>query len=165
MHGERDPGGFRPRILPPVWAAIAAGAMWLLAAWARERDLAQLPGIEMASGASAALGIAVLVAGVAWSAWAAWGFAAGGTPIEPGRVSTELLVRGPFRVSRNPIYLGMAVSLVGWTIWLAQPLALLGVAAFVLVLRWRIIGHEERMLTDRFGDEYLAYRSRVRRWL
>lgn len=162
LHGERDPGGYRPRVYPPVWAALFAGGMWLLARWCEDADvLQQLAG----SGALERGGIVVMVAAVAFSGWAAWGFSGAGTPIEPGRVSTALLTGGPYRFTRNPIYLGMAMSLVGWAMWLTQPLALAGVLGFVVVIRWRVISHEERMLRERFGEEYAAYCGRVRRWL
>jgi protein-S-isoprenylcysteine O-methyltransferase Ste14 len=163
LHGERDPGGFRPRILPPVWAGLVGFVMLVGARWLELADVAQLPA-DVAS-ALRWPGIAVLVAGTSLSAWAAWGFATVDTPIEPGRVSTTLLVGGPYRFTRNPIYLGMAVGLVGWSLFLEQPLALLGSAAFVAIIDRRIIRHEERMLAERFGDEYAALRLRVRRWI
>src|SRR5690606_13342022 len=87
---------------------------------------------------------------VALSAWAALWFSREGTPIEPGFVSDALITSGPYRFSRNPIYLGMVVSLVAWALWLGQPLALLGPVMFALIIQQRIIRHEERMLAERF---------------
>ncbi|MCB0879096.1 MAG: isoprenylcysteine carboxylmethyltransferase family protein [Thermoleophilia bacterium] len=162
LHGERDPGGFRPRVWPPVWAAGYGIAMWVLA-WACERtDAAQwLAG----TGWMRVTGWVVVAAAFALALWAVGWFAAARTPIEPGRVSTALLERGPYRVSRNPIYLAMAAALLGWALVLQQPLAALGAAGFVVTIHHRVIRHEERMLTERFGDDYLGYRRRVRRWL
>jgi protein-S-isoprenylcysteine O-methyltransferase Ste14 len=162
-HGERDPGGFRPRILPPVWAGIIGFAMLIV-----DRTLELQDAVQLSANVAAALrwpGIAVLVAGTGLSAWAAWGFAAASTPIEPGRVSTTLLVGGPYRFSRNPIYLGMAIGLVGWAMFLAQPVVLLGPATFVVIITRRIVRHEERMLAERFGHEYATLCDRVGRWI
>ncbi len=159
-HGERDPGGFRPKVLPPVWATIIAAAMYALARW---RGDAALVGTETVGPQWVA--IALLLGGVALSTWAGWGFASKGTPIEPGRVSTELLTGGPYRFSRNPIYVGMAISLAGWALWLGDVCALVGPLLFLVIVYLRIVRHEERMLAERFGDDYASYRSRVRRWL
>jgi protein-S-isoprenylcysteine O-methyltransferase Ste14 len=88
-----------------------------------------------------------------------------GTPISPYAASTALVTGGPYRVSRNPGYLGMAlayagIALVSGALW---PFASLAV---VLVLVDRgVIAREERYLEQKFGDEYLQYKSRVRRWL
>lgn len=163
LHGERDPGGFRPRVLPPVWAALFALGVVALGRWLGAVDIAQVDaGMRDVLGW---IGIVVVVAGSALSAWAAWGFSGARTPIEPGRVSTSLLVGGPYRISRNPIYLGMATALAGLALFLGQPGAIVLVPVFCAVLQWRIIRHEERMLGERFGAEYAAYRERVRRWL
>jgi protein-S-isoprenylcysteine O-methyltransferase Ste14 len=162
-HGERDPGGFRPRVLPPVWAAITAVAMVGAGRWLEARELAQVS--QQAADAMPWPGVAVLLAGVALTTWSAWHFVTAETPIEPGRVSTELLTGGPYAFSRNPIYVGMAIGLIGFAMFLGQPATIALVPVFLGVLQWRIIRHEERMLTERFGDEYAAYCARVRRWL
>lgn len=76
-----------------------------------------------------------------------------------------LVTSGIYRYTRNPMYLGMAIILVGWALWLGNWAALLGAAAFVAyVSRFQIIP-EERALAARFGAAYEAYRRSVRRWL
>jgi protein-S-isoprenylcysteine O-methyltransferase Ste14 len=164
MRGERDPGGFHPRILPPVWAAIVALLMYVVDVLLERTDVDLLP-ITGADGAATAAGIVLLVLGTALTVWSAWQFVARDTPLEPGRIPTALVTSGPFRVSRNPMYVGMAITLAGWACWLAQPAALVGPPAFLLIVYLRIVRHEERLLEERFGGSYRDYRARVRRWI
>ena len=87
------------------------------------------------------------------------------TTIRPGDVSTQLVSDGPFRLSRNPIYLGMFLGLIGLaiasnTIWI-----LVALVAFYLVIRYGVIAREEAYLTRKFGDLYRGYQAQVRRWL
>lgn len=150
-------------MLPPMWAALVALAMFVA-----QRRLLMADALQLSTEHADLLrwiGIAILIAGTALSTWAAWGFATAHTPIEPGRVSSTLLTRGPYRFSRNPIYAGMTLALVGWAGYLQQPATLLGAASFVVIIHVRFIRHEERMLHERFGDEYAAYRRQVRRWI
>ena len=94
-----------------------------------------------------------------------WALRRAGTSQNPRRPTTALVVSGPFRISRNPLYLSLLCLYVGialfvnglWLFLLAIPL--------VAVLRLGIIAPEERYLERKFGDEYRRYRSRVRRWL
>jgi len=85
-------------------------------------------------------------------------------PLEPQQAST-LVVRGVYHVSRNPMYLGFAVLLLAWAFWLSHPLALIGVALFILYMNRYQIEPEEHALDARFGAEYRRYKQRVRRWL
>ena len=79
--------------------------------------------------------------------------------------SSALVCTGIYKYSRNPMYLGMALLLLAWAIYLASAWALLGVLAYVLyITRFQIIP-EERVMEKLFGQEYLAYKAKVRRWL
>jgi protein-S-isoprenylcysteine O-methyltransferase Ste14 len=87
------------------------------------------------------------------------------TNIRPDRPALAVVTDGAFRFSRNPLYLAgtgiyLGVSLLVDALW---PLVLL--IPMLAVLRWGVIAREERYLETKFGDEYLAYKSRVRRWL
>ncbi|SMB27567.1 conserved protein of unknown function [Sterolibacterium denitrificans] len=85
-------------------------------------------------------------------------------PLAPGR-SNSVVRTGPYRFTRNPMYLGMALLLLAWCIHLRNPLAPLSILAFfVYIIRFQIIP-EERALLAKFGDAYAAYLSDVRRWL
>lgn len=86
------------------------------------------------------------------------------TGIIPHHPATVLVTGGPFRVSRNPLYVSMVLSYLGaaWWIDVAAALAMLPPAIFVL--QRFVIRREEAYLQRRFGDEYRRYRGRVRRW-
>jgi protein-S-isoprenylcysteine O-methyltransferase Ste14 len=87
------------------------------------------------------------------------------TTINPFGEPAVVVQDGLFRFSRNPMYLGMLLVLIGVGLWLGNPAALLLAPAFVVIMtRWHIV-REEQLLEDRFGDLYRAYRSRVRRWI
>jgi protein-S-isoprenylcysteine O-methyltransferase Ste14 len=88
-----------------------------------------------------------------------------GTTHKPEETPSTLITDGPMRVSRNPMYLGMAMLLagIGW-LMVSTPVMLSGLV-FALIVQKYFILPEEETLKDLFGDEYMAYRSRVRRWL
>ncbi len=83
----------------------------------------------------------------------------------PWRPTTALVVGGPFRFTRNPMYLGTTLLYIGIAI-LAQALWALVLLPFVLMIVQRgVIEREERYLEGKFGADYLRYKQRVRRWL
>lgn len=79
--------------------------------------------------------------------------------------ASALVITGVFRVTRNPMYLGLLLFLIGWAILLAHPVAALVVPAFVAYIDRFQIRPEEAALTDRFGARYKEYARTVRRWL
>jgi protein-S-isoprenylcysteine O-methyltransferase Ste14 len=85
-------------------------------------------------------------------------------PTSPERAS-RLVTTGAYRFSRNPIYLGMLLGLVGWAVLLASPLALVVSGGFALYMNRFQIGPEERTLSTLFGHDFREYAMRVRRWL
>ena len=90
-----------------------------------------------------------------------------GSTIDPTRpaAASALVTGGPFRISRNPMYVGFTLMLLAWAAWLQSPWALAGPVLFALYLgRWQIVP-EERALRAKFGAAYADYEARVRRWL
>lgn len=85
-------------------------------------------------------------------------------PMAP-QESTVLVTRGIYRFTRNPMYLGFLLALLGWGIWLSSVPALLLVAGYVLYMNRFQIKPEERFLAQAFGAPYLQYKQQVRRWL
>jgi protein-S-isoprenylcysteine O-methyltransferase Ste14 len=85
-------------------------------------------------------------------------------PLKPESASA-LVTGGIYRLTRNPMYLGLATLLLAWAFYLGNLAALAGVPVFILYMNRFQIAAEERALEARFGAEYAAYRARVRRWL
>ncbi len=115
--------------------------------------------------AAVAGGVCVVAAGVGLAVAGVTEVRRARTTIVPHRPVAALVTGGVYRISRNPMYTGLAIAYLGcsalagsWGPVLTWPLALLAVRVLV-------IGPEERYLTDRFGQTYLHYRSRTRRWI
>ena len=111
------------------------------------------------------LGIALVVAGLSLTLASARLFRRRKTAIKPFEQSSVLVVEGPYRVSRNPMYVGLSIVLAGIGLLLESFAPLVVIPVFVGVIRTRFIAAEEQMLAQQFGDAYAEYRSRVRRWL
>jgi protein-S-isoprenylcysteine O-methyltransferase Ste14 len=147
------------KIPPPVVAGGMAAAMW---GAARLFQGAGAPGEWRVAAA-----LAFAVAGIALAASGIVTFRRARTtinPHQPGEASA-LVRSGPYRFTRNPMYAGLLLVLAAWAIHLGWVPAWLGPAAFVLYIHRFQILPEERALQGLFGSEYLAYKSRVRRWL
>jgi protein-S-isoprenylcysteine O-methyltransferase Ste14 len=87
------------------------------------------------------------------------------TSMIPMRPSTALVVGGPYRFSRNPMYVGMAFLYAGLALGLGVIWALVVLPAVLIVVDCQVIAREERYLERKFGDSYREYKARVRRWL
>ncbi len=150
----------RPRtlILPPApYAAAMVGGWWL--------DRHVLPLAFDGSAAARPLGWLWLGVGLMLFAWTLWTFHRHRTTVNPYAAASTLCTDGPFRFSRNPIYLGdwfilLGVSLLLNTVW---PLAF--APLIWAMLRFGVIRHEEDHLEAKFGDAYRNYKARVRRWI
>jgi protein-S-isoprenylcysteine O-methyltransferase Ste14 len=123
-----------------------------------------LPGAEL-PGWAQWLGAAVIAAGVALMLSFERAFKRAGTDANPYRPSTALATDGPYRLSRNPGYLGMAITYIGITLAAEAPWALVMLVPATLVIRYGVIAREERYLEGLFGDEYLSYKRNTRRWI
>ena len=111
------------------------------------------------------LGALLLVLVVVLGAWGLWTFKQQGTTHEPNGVASALLTTGPFRWTRNPLYLALSCCLAGFG-FLLDSAWLLGLTPLLILLLDRlVIVREEVRLRTQFGNEYVAYARRVRRWL
>ena len=146
-----------PRFYPPVLLLMAVVLMvvlhyvlpvarWLAWPW---RALGALP-----------IAVAVLV-----GFWGAVQFRRHDTTIIPFEQSTALIAKGPYRYSRNPLYISMTLILVGLWILLGSLSPVVVVPLFVWWISSRFIANEERHLEAQFGRTYLEYKAKVRRWL
>jgi protein-S-isoprenylcysteine O-methyltransferase Ste14 len=149
----------RPRIPPPILTVLVALLMWALDRW--------MPLAQWISSPWNRLGALVAAIGAAIAVAAFSRFRKVGTtisPLEPSKAS-YLVTDGVFRVSRNPMYLGLLLLLIGWAIWLGSASPWLVPPLFVIVLTVAQIIPEERALRQRFGDQYVSYQRRVARWI
>jgi len=110
-------------------------------------------------------GLALLAFGVGIAVSAAGLFSKLGTPLVPFEKSTVVVTTGMYRFTRNPMYLGMVVGLLGVAILLGSLVSFLPVPFFVAIIHVQFIVNEERFMEELFGAEYLAYKRKVRRWI
>ena len=87
------------------------------------------------------------------------------TSVNPNRPTTVLLTEGPFQLSRNPMYLGMVVQYVGLALLFNSLWAIVLLPLALVIVHLTVIKREERYLEQKFGEEYRAYKARVRRWI
>jgi protein-S-isoprenylcysteine O-methyltransferase Ste14 len=112
-----------------------------------------------------ALGIVCIVSGMVLIAWSVLAFRHAGTSVIPVRPSTAIVTDGPFRFSRNPMYVALALLYLGTAFWLNMLWPVLLLPALLFMVQSYVITREERYLEQKFKSEYLQYKSRVRRWL
>jgi len=144
-------------VRPPLvyLGTIAAGSA-LEFAWPTEF----LPGV-----AAAVTGTVLVVAAVALFVYAVGRFQAAGTPVPGNRPTTAIVRAGPYRFSRNPIYVAFSLLQLGIALW-AGSLWLIGTLAVAIALMATlVIPREERYLEMKFSAEYLDYKNSVRRWV
>ena len=111
------------------------------------------------------LGTTLVVLAVALFAFSVGKFRAAGTPVPARKPTTAIVTTGPYRLSRNPIYLAFSVLQLGVAIWATSLWLLLTLVVAVAVIHYVVIPKEEQYLERRFGDQYLEYKASVRRWL
>lgn len=146
--------------IPPVVLGLVLGA----AMYATARFMPGF-GFALSAGPIIATGLAVIGAVIALLGVVS--FRRVGTtvnPLQPAAAS-QLVVSGIYRRTRNPMYLGMLLVLLGWGVFLRNGLAFIPAAAFIPLMNRLQIGPEERILAATFGPAFTAYQSAVRRWL
>ena len=111
------------------------------------------------------LGGVLVLAGVALLVSFNTVFTRKGTAVEPWKPTTAIVTTGPYRFTRNPAYLGMALLYIGLALLAEAPWALLVLPIVIVVVDRMVIAREERYLERKFGSEYLDYKRTVRRWI
>lgn len=142
--------------LPPVWLVV-----FLVLNWGISRVIPGNPSAPVLSWLGwlcIGVGLVVIAASALW-------FWKKKTSIEPHHTPQTLIIEGPYRVSRNPIYLALVIILLGSVIGRGQPIALILVPVFFGVLTQRFVLPEERALVAAFGEAAERYFSKTRRWL
>jgi protein-S-isoprenylcysteine O-methyltransferase Ste14 len=111
------------------------------------------------------LGAVVFVLALALAIWAMDSMTRAGTNVPTNRPTTAIVESGPYRFTRNPIYMGMFGGLIGLGIAFDSPWLLVMLVPFALLIRYGVVAREEAYLERKFGEAYRSYRRRVRRWL
>ena len=147
------------KIPPAAQFLIAMAGMWLLAKFVPALSV-DIPGRKPLIVLLFCLGGIVAVPAIA-------AFRSAGTTVDPRRPdeASRLVVRGVYRISRNPMYLGLLSLLGAWAFYLSNLLAFAGLPLFVLAMNRLQIRPEEVAMAAQFGDEYRRYREAVRRWI
>lgn len=145
------------RVIPPVWLLLAMIAMYLLNGI--------LPLVMILPPDFAPFGQIVVFMGISLVFFAAHMFKKARTPLKPFTPVKAVVTDGPFRYSRNPIYLGMFIMLAGWAIYLGglSPWFVVGLFVYAICTYW--VPMEELQMEREMGAKYLKYKSEVRRWL
>jgi protein-S-isoprenylcysteine O-methyltransferase Ste14 len=151
------PGPQSRVIVPPVYFLVALALMAFFHRVAPGAQLLQAP-YRYAGLVLAALALGLIL-------WAAFLFRRAGTNIRPFLPSTALVLAGPYRLTRNPMYLGMAGLLLGAALFMGSITPFVVIPAFMALIQERFILPEEAKLEAAFGRDYLDYKARVRRWL
>lgn len=111
------------------------------------------------------LGASLVVVAIALFACSVTTFRAAGTPVPARKPTTTIVGTGPYRFSRNPIYLAFSLLQLGISMWVNSVWLLATLAGAVALIHYVVIPKEEQYLERRFGAQYLAYKAAVRRWL
>jgi len=143
--------------LPPFWLIGH-----LLLAWATPKVL---PALTLPFGIAKLIGGILILAGIALMFWAVAAFRTHQTSVVPHQVPTKIITSGPFARSRNPIYLGDVMVLLGAVLWWAAWPALLLIPLFMLIITRRFIAPEEARMKESFGAEFDCFAEKTPRWL
>ena len=131
--------------------------MWALQQWR--------PWTIPGAAATNLAGLALIASSIFLMLWSFVTLTRANTTVIPWQQVSAIVATGPFRFSRNPIYLADAITYLGGSLAIHSWWPLLVVPGIVLVMRRKVIDREERYLTEQFGDAYREYQLRVRRWL
>lgn len=147
------------KVPPPAVALVTAVLMWLVSRAAPALAFVFPAGSLLAVGLTA-IGLMIAISGAVT-------FRRARTTLNPTKpeTSSSLVSWGIYRVTRNPMYLGLLLVLTGWAIFLSNSLAFLFLPGFIVYINRFQIVPEEQALTSLFAHEFIAYRSRVRRWI
>ena len=145
------------RVLPPVYFLISIAAMALLNLFG--------PVIEFARYPWNLLGLVPLGIGIALNLIADEAFKKAQTTVKPFEISTALITTGVFGISRNPMYLGMTLILIGIAILMGSLSPLIVIVFFTALMELVFVRTEEKMLEEHFGLAWTKYQSKVRKWI
>jgi protein-S-isoprenylcysteine O-methyltransferase Ste14 len=147
------------KIPPVILVLVTASLMWTLAV--------AVPSLDFTLSSSSLVALVLAAIGIGFALLGVWEFRSAGTTVDP-RVpdqSVSLVVRGVYRISRNPMYVGFLLVLIAWGIFLSNLASLVLLPAFVIYMNRFQIVPEERHMREKFGEAYSQYEAEARRWI
>ncbi|NYT78035.1 isoprenylcysteine carboxylmethyltransferase family protein [Alcaligenaceae bacterium] len=152
-------GALELAVPPPVVMIVVGALMWLLSYL--------FPAFTLPSISHLWVAIIFVLVGLVIGMLGIITFSRAGTTSNPRKNAkvSALVTSGIYRFTRNPMYLGVLLLLIGWGVYLGNILALICAFVFVLYINHYQIRPEERLLEHKFGDEYVSYKAKVRRWI
>jgi len=127
--------------------------------------MAAIPLSPIPMPAGRGIGVLLLILGFVTTYSGFSAFRKAGTPVRPGDEPTKLVTSGPYLITRNPMYLGLELVLLGAFFLAKSPFFLIPPIVFFLSINFLQIPFEEKLMTELFGQSYAEYCQRVRRWL
>jgi protein-S-isoprenylcysteine O-methyltransferase Ste14 len=163
---DRDAGIFLPKwAVPLVWTVLVFG-IHLILPWAISRIGLRIIWSAPSLEAWNLTGLLLVAVGLALYGWClVVHFVHYPASVRLGFSPPVLVVDGPYRISRNPMYLSALIGWLGWTIFYESPAVLIALGILWMVFSLRVIALEERQLEEQFGEEYLEYKRSVPRWI
>jgi len=143
----------------------APGAWLLVSIIAMVAVHLSLPGFSLVPRPYGYGGGALVLLGLGVGMWAVRLFRKARTTVEPAKTPNELVIQGPFRFTRHPMYLGMTIALAGVAILLGSATPWVIVPMFFVFVAQPSARAEERVMEDTFGEAYSRYKRSIRRWL
>lgn len=145
-------------VAPPPLLYLAAFIVALIFRWLRRMPI-------FVQAATMWPGLVLIALGVGIAIWGRRTMVAAGTNINPARPATTIVASGPFRFSRNPLYLALTTLYLGLTLAFNTWWGIVALVPLLITMHWGVVMREERYLEQKFGESYRQYRSRVRRYL
>jgi protein-S-isoprenylcysteine O-methyltransferase Ste14 len=146
--------------IPPLALTLLIGIAMVVGSWF-------LPDLDYSSAISISIGSLTMIIAAYFCVYGVVEFSRNKTTVDPRfpEKSSSLVTSGVYSVSRNPMYLGFSLFLFSLVVFLRSPYLLCAVAAFVIYMNRFQVLPEERILELHFGDAFLTYKSKVRRWI
>ena len=162
---EKRPLSIPKKMIPVVWGVIVLVIMVLLP-WAVSNIGPRFGWSQMSPTWWNLAGLVAVAFGLGLYAWClVFHYQSYRAAVRLGFTPPELVVAGPYQISRNPMYVAGLFVWLGWVVFYGSPAVLVGLVLLWSAFTFRVIPYEEHQLEALFGDDYLAYKRTVRRWI
>ena len=145
------------KIKPPHIAFLL-----LILAWLLDYEFSQF---KFLTGNIRYFGVLILILGLSLTFYSFYLFKKNKTPIIPGTKPTFVVMQGSYKFTRNPMYLGVTIALIGIAFYLGNLLSFISPIIFFVIINMVYVPFEEKLMENIFGKRYLDYKKKVRRWV